>query len=126
MLLIHHDQSQMFKRCKQCRAWSDHNINLPRLGTFKLIKLLSLGKSGVHDRYALPKPPVKTAHGLKRQRDLGDQHDHLLMLCNHLLNDSHIDFCFAASCHTVDQVCFTDALQVISGHGIYNPSLLVI
>ena len=116
----------MRKWCEQRRPGSDHNINIPRLGTFKLIKALSLGKFGIHNGYPVPKPVIKPHHSLIGECNLRDQDNCLPSLCHRMRNQFHINFCFSASGYSPEQIRFMNSSLQIRTYCVHNTLLIFI
>ena len=54
--------------------------------------------------YTTSKPLVKPQHHLIRQSDLRNQKDRLFALFSHEIDQFHVDFCFSAPSHTMQQI----------------------
>ncbi len=83
MLLIQNNGSQSFKRSKQCRSGTDHNVQFSHSGALILVIALPLRESGMNDRNPFAECLAKPRYGLEGQGDLRDQYNCLLSLCQY-------------------------------------------
>lgn len=78
----------------------------------------------MHDTDAVSKAAVKAAHGLIGQGNLRDQHNGLLSLQQHMVDQGHVDFCLAAACDTMDETWSVVSGVIGSNKIIHNGLLL--
>ena len=124
MLLIDDDESKIGKRRKKRRSGTDHNIRLSISGPLKLVTLFSGRKPGMHNTDTAAETAVKTAHRLVGQGNLRNQHDDLFSLLQHMVDQGHVNFGFAAACDTMDETGSAVAGVIGSDEGIRNGLLL--
>ena len=104
MLFVYDNQSQPGKRSKQCRARTNHNIDIAASGPLKLIVPFPRRQAGIDYGNPVSEPAVETHDRLVGKRDLGDQDDNLHSLTYDSGNHLHIDLGLAASGNAVDQI----------------------
>ncbi len=75
VLLVHADQSQPAHRGEDRRAGADHDAGLAGCDPHALVPPLRLAERGVQDRDPVAEAGAEAADRLRRQPDLGDEHD---------------------------------------------------
>ena len=100
MFFIDNDQSQIGKRCKQCRSGSHHHLHLATFRSFELVITFSLGKSGIQDRNFISKHGIKTPDCLIGKCNFRNQHNGLFSLFQYFLDQPHVNLRLSASGHS--------------------------
>ena len=120
VLLIHYNDTQIWKRCKQRRSGPNDHIQFPGLCPSDLVIFLSLGEGRIDHRHSVAKSPVKPQQSLIRKCDLRDQHNGLLPHPDHLFYDPQIDFRLTAPRNAMHQIGSRLSRSVIPDHILYD------
>ncbi len=75
MLLVDDDEPEPRNRREDRGAGTDDDTGLTRRDPLPLVAPFRLGPGGVQHGDAVAEPGAEPADGLRRERDLGDQHD---------------------------------------------------
>ena len=75
MLLVDADQAEVRHRREDRRAGADDDRRLARDDPLALVAPLGVGQPGVQDGDAVAEARLEAPERLRRQRDLGDEHD---------------------------------------------------
>ena len=76
VLLVDADHTEPGERREHGRARTDHDRRRPGGDALPLVAPFRLGQRRVQDRDAVAETRPEAAHGLRRERDLRDEHDH--------------------------------------------------
>ena len=125
MFLIHNDQTQSGKRCKQRRSGAHHHLNSALFRHLELIVSLPLGHAGIQNGDPITEASVKTSHRLIRQCYFRNQNNCLFPLLQHLIDQFHIDLRLSASGHSIQQYRTGLFLLPLPRRGICSLSLLI-
>ena len=76
VLLVDHDQPEVADRGEDGGARADGDPGLARPQPPPLVVALALAERGVQQRHGVAEARAEPPHGLRRERDLGHEHDH--------------------------------------------------
>ena len=77
MLLVHHDEAQRRQRGEHRRASADHDPRLGAVSRAPGLAALAGGEARMQDDDAAAEAVLETLDQLRRERDLGHQHQRL-------------------------------------------------
>ena len=103
VLLVDHDQPEPTHRREHRRARTDHHPCLPGGDPLALVAPLGLGQSRVEQRDPLAEAGLEPAERLRRQRDLGHEHDRAQSALERGRAGLKVDLGLAAAGRAVEQ-----------------------
>jgi len=80
VLLVDDDQPEVGDRRENRGAWADADPRLAAAQALPLVVALAGRQAGVQDRNGVAEALDEARHGLRRQADLGHEHDHACLL----------------------------------------------
>ena len=104
MFFINDDQTQLRRWCEDGTARTHHNLYRSTGDLLPVGMTLCVGQMTVQHGHGR-KSTVKPADRLRRQADLGNQHDCLSSIADDFFNRLDIDFRLATACHAMQQQC---------------------
>ncbi|HEX5830791.1 MAG TPA: hypothetical protein VFY16_07430, partial [Gemmatimonadaceae bacterium] len=75
MLLVHDDRAEVGERREERRARADGDAALAPLQRAPRVVTLAVGERGVQHRHPVAEHRAEAVHRLRRERDLGHEHD---------------------------------------------------
>ena len=105
LLLVHHDETEIITGGKHRRARTHHNAGVAALDAFPLVHPFADRERAVQHRHPTSVFTQEYRHHLRCQRYLRHQHDDLLAILQHPINEIHIHRRLAAAGHAVQQRC---------------------
>ncbi len=104
MLFVDHDQSQIWKRRKECAAGTDHERNFPTLDALPEGTPHGRSKTTVHDcNGTWIKQFLKTFNAVFGKKNFRHEENRLFSGSYCICDERCIDFCFSASCNTEEE-----------------------
>ncbi len=103
VLLVHADQSQAAHGGEDRRAGPDHDASLAGGDPHALVPPLRVAEGGMQDRDAVAEAGAEAADGLRRQADLGDEHDRAQPALERRVARLQVDLGLAASGRAVQE-----------------------
>ena len=103
VLLVDADQAEPGQRREDRGARADHDRRLAGGDPLALVTALCVGQRRVQDRHPVAEPRAKAAHGLRRERDLGDEDDHAEPAAQRLAGRLEVDLGLPAPGGAVEQ-----------------------
>ena len=103
VLLVDHDQAQPAHRGEHGRARADADARLPRPQPRPLVVALAGRELRVQDGDRVAEARDEARHDLRRQRDLGDEHDHAAAVREGLRGGPQVDLGLARPGDAVQQ-----------------------
>ena len=104
VLLVDHDQAEVAQRREDGRARPDADARLAAAQPLPLVVALAVGEGRVQDGEAVAEPGPEARHRLRRQADLGDQHDRPLAPRQRRLDRGEVDLGLARAGDAVQQL----------------------
>ncbi len=102
MLFVDDDQSQLRRRGEDRAPRADHDLHAACGNLLPVPVPLGVGQMAMQDGDRI-ESATESANRLRRKTDLGDQHDRLPTIADHLANRLDINFRLAASSHAMQQ-----------------------
>ena len=103
VLLVDHDQAEVVERSEHRRARADADARLAAAHAPPLVVALARGELRVHDRHGVAEALDEAARGLRRERDLGHEHDRRAAALQRRGHRAQVDLGLAAAGHAVQQ-----------------------
>ena len=103
VLLVDDDQPEPLDRREDGRARADADARGARAQAAPLVVALAGGELGVQDRDGVAEAVDEAADDLRRQRDLGDEHDHAAVLRERGRGGAQVDLGLARAGDAVQQ-----------------------
>ena len=103
VLLVDDDQAELLDGREHGRARPDRDPRLADAQPAPLVVALAVGERGVQQRDGVAEAGGEPRHGLRRQRDLGHEHDHALVALERPGRRAEIDLGLARTGHAVQQ-----------------------
>ena len=103
VLLVHHHQADVAKRCEHRTARAHHHVGLARSDSAVLRRALRRRQRRVPHGHALAQARAQTAQELRGERDLGHQHQTRLPARPCRLDGAQVHLGLARSGHAVQQ-----------------------
>ncbi len=103
VLLVDDDQAELAERREQGGARADRHRRLPGPDPPPLREALGPGEAGVQDRDVVAEARAEAADELRREPDLGDEHQHLAPLADRVLRRAEVDLGLAGAGDAVEQ-----------------------
>jgi hypothetical protein len=104
VLLVEDDQAEVLDRREDGAARTDGDPGLVRPEPAPFVVALTLGQRGVQQRDRVPEARLKARHRLRRERDLGHEHDHAFAPLQARLRRAQVHLGLAGAGHAVQQV----------------------
>ena len=103
MLLVHHDQADVRQRCEDRGARAHDDAHVAGDGGVAHGPALAVGEPGVQHGDLIAEARGEAASGLRRERDLGHQHEHRAAARERALGGAQVDLGLARSRDSVEQ-----------------------
>ena len=103
MLLVDDDQSDVFHRREQSAARTDHHARFAAFHEIPLIIALPPAHTRVHDRHRIAEATAKSRDRLRREGDLGNEHNGVASASKHALDRLQVHLGFTGAGDAVDQ-----------------------
>ena len=103
VFLVHHYQTDVRQGRKHGRAWAYADARFPALESGPLVMALAGSEPGVQNCHALAEAGPKPPHGLRRERDLGHEHDRRPPRSQGGLDRLKVDLGLARPGHAMEQ-----------------------
>ena len=103
VLLVHHDQPGIANRREHGRPGADAHPRLARVQAMPLVAALAGREPGVKQGHVVAEPRREPGDGLRREGDLGNQHDGAAAAGQHGLGGRQVHLRLAGSGHAVEQ-----------------------
>ncbi len=103
VLLVDADQAEPGQRREDRGARADHDRRLAGSDPLALVTALCVGQRRVQDGHPVAEPRAKAPHGLRRERDLGDEDDHAQPAAQRLAGRLEVDLGLPAAGGAVEQ-----------------------
>ena len=103
MFLVDHDQAQFGERQEQRRAGANHDAYPPLCNRPPGLAAFQAGQTGVPGRRRRAEPILEAFQPLRRERDLGQQDQHLPVGGEGCRDCLEIDLGLARARHTIEQ-----------------------
>ena len=103
VLLVDHDQAEPRHRREDGRARADDDPRLAGAQPPPLVVALAVRERGVQQRDRVAEARLEAGDGLRRQRDLRDEHDHALAVGERLRGRAQVDLGLARAGDAVQQ-----------------------
>ncbi len=104
VLLVDDDQAEVVQRREDGRARADADARLAAAQALPFVVALAVGEGRVQDREAVAEPRPEARDRLRRQADLGDQHDRPLAARQRRLDRGEVDLGLARAGDAVQQL----------------------
>ena len=117
MLLVDADEPETRQRGKDRRARPDHDRRRTGRDALPLVAPLGLGQRRVQHGDAVAEARSEAADRLRRERDLGDEHDHASPLLERGLRRLEVDLGLAAAGRAVEQEATALAVERLGQPG---------
>ena len=104
VLLVDDHEPEVVHRREHRRARPDRHPRLAAAQPQPLVEALALGQPGVQQRHRVAEARLEARDGLRRQRDLGDEHDHAAAALERRLRRAQVDLGLARAGDAVQQV----------------------
>ena len=103
VLLVDADQTEPRERREHRRPGADHDRSRARGDPLALVAPLGLGQRRVQDRHLVAEARPEATDGLRRERDLRDEHDHAEVPFERSGRGLEVHLCLPASGRSVEQ-----------------------
>lgn len=125
MLFVDDDEAEIGNGAEDGRASSDDDLHLAAVEFLPSVVPLSMGETMVEDGDLFTEAAPEPLDGLRCKSNFGNEEDGTLFEGESVFNRLEIDFCFAAACDTVDQMCLEPAvvetgLNVLQSLGLFG------
>ena len=104
VLLVDDDQAEVVQRREDGRARPDADARLTTAQALPFVVALVIGEGRVQDREAVSEPRPEARHRLRRQADLGDQHDRPAAAGQRRLDRGEVDLGLAGASDAVQEL----------------------
>ena len=104
VLLVDHDQAEVADRREDRRARADRDPRLAGAQAAPLVVALALAERRVQQRDRVAEARLEAPDGLRRERDLGHEHDHALAALERRGGRAQVDLGLARAGDAVQQV----------------------
>ena len=108
VLLVDDDQAKVAHRREHGRAGPDTDARLAAAQALPFVVALAHAERRVQHRHHVAKARLKSPQDLRRERDLGDQHDRRAAPLQGILDRVQVDLGLARAGHAVQQKAGTD------------------
>ena len=104
MLLVYDNHADIFKRRENRAARADCNHCFSRFESMPLVKSLTRRQTAMQQRDLVLETVAEKPHDVGSKRNFRHKHNCRFVVFNRVLYHAHINFCFAAARHSVQQI----------------------